>query len=144
MKKFRLLLCGLMVAGFAFTSCSDDDSDGGSGQASLNGRWFYAKEGVSAMGIESLNDWNHEPGCIKDNVEFAANGVFNETYYYEDCDEDKDTGTWSTTGNKLTVSSGGSSSVVEIVELTENILKIRQAQSVGDNTIYDVQVYTRN
>jgi hypothetical protein len=146
MKKFKLLLCGMMVAGFAFTSCSDDDS-APTQQASLTGKWYYSQQGISAFGVDNLQNYSgHAAGCTKDNMELTADGAWKEYDYSASpqCTESVMTSTYTTGNSSITFGTGESAETYEIESLTENTLRIRQAYTQSGQTYYDVETYTRN
>lgn len=147
MKNFRLLLAGLMVAGFAFTSCGDDDSTPAAEQASITGKWFYSQDGFSAMGVDNLSNYDgHTAGCTKDNMELTEANAYKEfDYSGEACTESVVTSTYTRTPNSITFGTGENAEVYEIESITATTLRIRQLESTtGGQNVYWVETYTRN
>lgn len=137
----KVLLFGLSLAALTFTSCSDDDGD----SASIEGKWYYSEQGVSANGAEVLTDYmDHEDGCEKDYVEFLADGVFKDVdYFNSDCETFIDETTWSRSGNSLTIGEGEDAETATIATLSGSTLKITTSETIDGQTINYVEVYTR-
>lgn len=145
MKNFKVVLFAVIAAGFSLTSCNKDD--GNDDKASINGKWFYSQEGIGSNGQEVLVDYtDHEANCSKDFVEFLDNSVFKDTdFYNSSCDNDTETSQWSLNDNNLTIGTGGDQVVVEVVNLSNDELKIRSvSEAVNGQTVYDIVVFTRN
>ncbi|MCR5860898.1 hypothetical protein LRS05_01500 [Flavobacterium sp. J372] len=138
-----------MVAGFAFTSCSDDDGDAPAQQASITGKWYYAQQGTNFMGqdVGFTNYPFHTQGCEKDNMVLGTDNSYKE-YEYETaatgCTEEEVLSSTYTMGNSsITFGTGASADTWEIESVTENTMRIRQAQTMEGQTYYEVQTYTR-
>jgi len=137
-----------MVAGFAFTSCSDDDGDAPAQQASITGKWYYEKQGYSAMGsdVGMSNYSGHAANCTKDNMELTDGGAWKEYDYASSpaCTESVETSTYTRTSNSITFGTGEAAETYEIESLTDNTLRIRQQETLNGQTVYWVETYTRN
>lgn len=148
MKKIKLflLIAGLGLSTVSLTSCnSDDSSDPVESLATVEGKWYTYKEGISANGVENLQTYQHTAGCTKDHVELVAGGVFKDREYWgTGCELDELTGTWTKTGNNMVVTVDGIASDVEIVYLTATEMKVRSLETMNGQTFYDVTVFTRN
>ena len=139
MKKILLFVSFLAIS---LTSCSKDDdssSDGGSTPAAIEGKWAFSKEGAIVGGNETLFDYAHECATKKDYVELVAGGVANDVYYPSDCVAETTTGTWTRSGNNVTLNVGGISQTAEIVVLDATTLKVKYTES----GMTMLQVYTR-
>ncbi|AXG72721.1 hypothetical protein DVK85_00125 [Flavobacterium arcticum] len=138
----KVLLFGLSIAALTFVSCSDDDGDSSSTSASIEGKWYISKEGVSVNGQEVLQDYDdHEPGCEKDYVEFLANGDYKYVdFYNSDCDSYVEETTWTKSGNSINTGDGEDGT---IVILTASTLKITYAETFEGQTVNYVDVFTR-
>ncbi len=119
-------LIGLGLAVALFASCSDDD--GGIDKNKLMGKWYNVS--TNANGETELYD-DHEV-CGKDYIEFASGGIFRSVDVYG-CEgtaavSDTETGTYTTSGNKLTVGFSGENvegeDTVTVTKLTASELKI--------------------
>ncbi|MGQ2983980.1 hypothetical protein [Flavobacterium sp.] len=147
MKKFTLLLA-FVAAGFAFTSCSDDDSNSTQFSASLiGGKWQHEKTGFRVMEQETLEDYTHSEGCSKDYVEFLEDGVYKWVVYNGDnnCDEVVRTETYMKNGETLTVGEGEEFESFKIEELTETQLRTKTIymEQEGSATVYQIDTYIR-
>lgn len=142
MKKITILFVSVLSLGLALTSCSKDDdssSDGGSTTAAIEGKWAFSKEGAIVSGNEVLVDYAHECSTKKDYVELVAGGTVNDVYYPSDCVADVTTGTWTKSGNNVTITAGGFTQTAEIVILNATTLKVKYTES----GMTMLQVYTR-
>lgn len=136
MKKILLLFVSTLVLGL--TSCSKDD-DSSSDSSNIEGRWEYFQEGTIVGGTETLVSWDHECTTKKDYVELLSGGVMKDMVYWDDCIDDVVTGTWSRSGNNLTVALGSESVSAEIMILDSTTLKVKYVEG---GTTY-VQVFKR-
>lgn len=143
MKKMRLLLCAFMVCGLALTSCGDDDGNAVT-EGALEGKWFYAQEGITSNGQEILHDWDHTTGCSKDYVEILTGGVYRDVTFWDECVEEVTTTTWVRNGNTVTAGTGEDAMVLNLVSVTDTTLKVTWNESVGGQTLTYVTVFTRN
>jgi hypothetical protein len=138
MKKITILFVSVMSLGLALTSCNKDDDSSSSSSASLEGKWIYSKEGVVVSGNEMLVDYSgNESGCTKDYTLINANGTLTDVDYDSfdtPCEVFTDNGTWTRSGNTVTVTFGGVASVTEILTLTSSELKIKDAE--GGITVF--------
>lgn len=108
MKKTILMLVAFVSMGMLTSSCGgSDDSSGGSTSGNLVGKWEYFQTGYTASGQDVLEDYIHNADCSKDYVEFFANGAINEMTYEnifgETCYESFGEGTYTKSGNNLSV-----------------------------------------
>lgn len=134
MKKILLLFVSTLV--LSLTSCDKDD-DGDS--SSIEGKWSYFQEGTEVNGQEVLVNYVNDCSTKSDYVEILAGGVFKDVYYYDDCTEEVDTGSWSKDGSNITVSFNGFSSTGQILTLDNSTLKVK---STVEGEIY-IQVFKR-
>lgn len=138
MKKFKQLVLLFLVATVTLVSCDKDDDN----EASIEGSWEFSQESNDAGVLEA---YEHTAGCNKDYIQILAGGAFKsfvyETYGTVVCEESIYTAIWSRSGNNLTVTNSGESSTIEILELTNTTLKVKEVDSV-DNSIY-ISVFTR-
>lgn len=148
MKNFRLLLAGLMVAGFAFTSCGDDDSTPAAEQASILGKWDYAQSGMNGAGMDiGFENYDHEAGCSKDHMELAEGGVYKDYWYgpATECTETVETSTYSLGNSSITFGTGEGAETWEIESVTSSTMRIRKLYSASEaGNIYEVETYTRH
>lgn len=145
MKKITILFVSVLSLGLALTSCSkDDDSSSSSSATGVEGKWKYVKEGAIVSGQEVLMDYvNDAPQCGSDYIEILANGTAKDVYFYTDggCTSDIATGTWSKSGNTMTVSFEGVTESAEILTLNSTTLKVKYTDS--DTGMEMLQVYAR-
>ncbi len=139
--KNRSLLFALVVSiGLFATSCSDDDNDGET-LIPLAGKWNITKVGSAVGDQEFLIDApENEPGCSKDYLNLKIN---NDVEYgdYDSTDSPCQltikTGTYSRSHNNLTTTKDGETKVQDIMNLTLNELKVKDATGV-------ISVYERD
>jgi hypothetical protein len=125
----KLLFAGLVLA-FGLSSCSNDDAPA----ASIVGKWNYSKEGFVMNGQEYLSDYDgNETGCQKDYLQVNSNGSFSDVDYDSSstpCEMFSDTGSWSKSGNTLTITYPGEPAMnAEIMVLTSTKLKVKIEES---------------
>lgn len=106
------------------SSCSKDDNKA----AALEGKWEFAKIGSMVGTSEFLIDFPHTPGCDKDYQEFLAGGVFRGFTFDNTgsgCETFQDNGTWTRSGNMITITIDGENEQGEIMSLTGSTLKVK-------------------
>lgn len=96
MKKYLYLFFVALFAtmSFSLTSCGDDDDEPNGGNGNIVGTWK-----VETMKVD--NDW-----WQVDYVRFNENGTYESVAvvsFMGEIDTEKDSGTWSKNGNKLTM-----------------------------------------
>ena len=129
MKKFSVLLLSVLFVSFSFTSCSsDDDNNGGAGDATLVGSWEFSKSGYLVEGEEILEDYDHwAPECGLDHIVFNANNTgFAVEYdiWDDECEEWEDAFAWTLNGDVLTIEDDEDSAELDVIELTGSTLKV--------------------
>ena len=151
MKNLKLLMlaAALSFSAVSVTSCSSDDSspvtEEQQQEAIFEGKWYVSKEGVSVNGFENLQNYQHTAGCTKDHSEFVAGGTFKDREYWgTECEVDELTGTWSKTGNNVTVTIDGVARNFEIVSMTATEMKARELVTMNGQSYYDITVFTRS
>ncbi len=120
MKKLVLLFVAVASISSALVSCSkNDDND-----ASIVGKWEFYQEGVKIEGEEFLELYVHDCATKKDYTQFFDNGTLNDVYYWDDCEEDIDNGTYTKSGNSLTLTIDGVTTNGTIKKLSGSTLKV--------------------
>jgi len=137
MKKVIILFVSALALGMAFTSCNNDDDSPAPTPASVEGKWNFSKISETVNGVTSPEeDYGHEPGCNKDYIELKAGGVFNEANYSgSNCALDLSTGTWSKSGNIITITLGGVGVSGEVVSVSSSVLKVKFSEIGTTNVI---------
>lgn len=137
MRKVSILFVSALALSMAFTSCSNDDDSPPSAPPSVEGKWNFSKISETVNGVTSPEvDYDHEPGCIKDYIELKAGGVFNEASYSgSNCALDLSTGTWSKSGNIITITLGGVVASGEVVSVSSSVLKVKFSETGTTNVI---------
>jgi hypothetical protein len=146
MKKIKLLVSTLAVAGL-LASCSDDSTERTiSAQPPITGKWYYSQQGQSINGEDFLADYtSHIPGCSKDNIVLGTDNSYRRNDYSEQtCQEVSTTSTYLVDNNFITFGTGAEANTYEIESVTANTLRLRQAEGVDGVTVYLVETYTRN
>lgn len=145
MKKVILMLVAFVSMGMLTSSCGgSDDSSGGATSGNLVGKWEYFQTGYTASGQDVLEDYAHNPDCSKDYIQFFANGAINEMTYEnifgETCYESFSEGTYTKSGNNLSVTLYDETGSVTIKTLSATTLRI---ESIVENGYSEVSVYKR-
>lgn len=131
MKKTKMMLAGLFGAAMLFTSCSSDDSSSSS-SSSLVGKWNFDTVQYSAAGQSAPEEpyEDNEPGCAKDYLEFKEDGTLIEgDYWSSECTLETSTGTYTKSGNKVTITFDGESSTATIMSVNDSQLKVKTTET---------------
>ena len=141
MKKISALLV-LFSLTLIIASCSKDKDS-----ARLEGKWEFSKEGTMFGSLEILLPYEHAEGCNKDYIEMLAGGVYRDFSYEnmgEDCELFTEEGTWTRSGNTITVVTDGDTFVAEILSLTKTTLKVKTIfEEEGEDVIYVTEFVRR-
>ncbi len=139
MKNRSIIVALALTFGLFATSCSDDDNEGET-IVPLAGKWSISKVGSTVNGQEVLVDApQNQAGCDRDFLELKTDNSLNEGDYdstIAPCTLFTDTGIYSRSHNDLTTVIDGVTRVQDIVNLTLNELKLRDASGA-------IEVYTR-
>ena len=137
MKNQSMLPVLALCLGLFAASCDEDN--GGETLAPLAGKWNITKVGTVVNGEEQLVDApQNEPGCQKDYLELKLDNTVIEGDYDSDispCALDTDEGIYSRSHNNLTTVIGEITETKDILNLTVNELKLRDAN--GTIEVYD-------
>ena len=130
MRKISIVFVLAIVLGTVFTSCTKDDS----GPVNMNfieGKWNFNKSTATSSGFTipySTDYFKNEDGCNKDYIEIKAGGIVKYGDYSLNCVFTGKDGTWSQSGNTITILVNGSSfnGTFDVASLsaTELLLKI--------------------
>ncbi len=130
MKKISILFLLTLILGTVLVSCTKDDS----GPVDMNyiaGKWNFNKSTATSGAFTipySTDYFKNEDGCNKDYVEFFADGTAKYGNYTAACAFEEKTGTWSQSGNTITISVTGTTfnGTFDVASLsaTELLLKI--------------------
>ncbi|MBF2708008.1 hypothetical protein [Flavobacterium soyangense] len=130
MKKISILFVSALTLVMIFTSCTKDDS----GSVDLNligGKWVFNKSTATSIGITipySTSYFKNEDGCNKDYIDFLTGGAVKYGDYSLNCVFNGRDGTWTQSGNTVTInvtsSSFNGTFNVASLNTTELILKI--------------------
>ena len=112
MKSFKILIATVVLSAFTLTSCSSDD-DNVQVPTSIVGKWNYSMEvtqtnvGTSVGPEIIVNYTGDEPGCDRDFLEFKADMIVRKGVYNQNvqnvCTEDAIAGTYTKTGDNITI-----------------------------------------
>ncbi len=136
MSKLSVLFVAALALGMSFVSCDkDDDKD-----AAIEGKWYFSKIAITG-GTDATPeiDFPNECSTKKDFIELKTGGVSIEGSYDSECVLDQYTSTWSKSGNTLVLD--GES--VEILTLTNTIIKVKSSYTDLDETVSVVITLTR-
>lgn len=111
MKKPIILFLFALILGTVFTSCTKDDS----GPVDMNfigGKWNFDKSTATSGAFTvpySTDYFKNEDGCNKDFIELNTLGVARYGNYTSGCAFEEKLGTWSQSGNTITIAVTGTS-----------------------------------
>lgn len=111
MKKTNILFLLVLILGTVLTSCTKDDS-GPVDMKYIQGKWDFNKSTATSGSFTipySTDYFKNEDGCNKDYVELIAGGVAKYGNYTSGCAFEEKTGTWTQSGNTITISVTGTS-----------------------------------
>lgn len=137
MKKIKVVLATLVIAGLTLTSCSSDDSSGTA--ASIVGKWNETKSVIRVSGQNVTQTYENEPGCDKDFVEFKAGGTMDKVVYFKNasnaCEADAETAVgYTKTDDALVINGGFYEGTYEITKLSGSELRIVTEDNLGGAT----------
>ncbi len=139
MRKQSILLALVFSISFFTFSCSNDDNDGET-LAPLAGKWQISKIGTTVGSTETLTDApQNESGCDHDYMELKVDNTVIEGDYdstLAPCAITTQSGIYSRSHNDLTKVINGITTVQDIVNLTLNELKLKDANG-------NIEVYIR-
>lgn len=111
MKKTSILFLLTLILVASFVSCTKDDS----GPVDMNyiaAKWNFNKSTATSGAFTipySTDYFKNEDGCNKDYIELNAGGVAKYGNYTSGCAFEEKTGTWTQSGNTITISVSGTS-----------------------------------
>ena len=144
MKNALKLTALFLLVTLSFTSCNkSDDNDGSTTSGNIVGKWNFSKEGGIVNGQEVLGDYQHQTGCAKDNVEFKSNGSVVSTEYSTNCAASTFTASYAKSGDTVTVTTSGDSTVLTILQLDSTTLKVKYTDTFEGTTTTYVELYTK-
>lgn len=130
MKKTRILFFMALILGTVFVSCTKDIS-GPVDVSYIEGKWNFNKSTASSSGFTipySTDYFKNEDGCAKDYIDILPAGIVKYGNYKPNCVFEERIGTWSQSGNNITIAVANSSfnGTFKIASLsaTELILQI--------------------
>ena len=139
MKNRSLLAVLALGLGIFITSCNDDENEGET-IIPLSGKWSISKVGTIVGTTETLIDApQNQSGCDRDFMELKIDNTVIEGNYdstIDPCALFTDTGIYSRSNNNITKVIDGVTTVQDIVNLTFNELKLKNADGI-------IEVYTR-
>ena len=130
MKKISVLFVSALILGTFFASCSND-VNGPVDMSLIKGKWNFNKS-TATSGVITIpyptEYFKNEDGCNKDYVELNTGGTAKYGNYTTACAFEEKNGTWSQSGNTITIAVTGTSFNgtfnVASLSATELILKI--------------------
>ncbi|MDI1316648.1 lipocalin family protein [Flavobacterium sp.] len=135
----KLFYFASIVCVTLLTSCS---SDSDSNSASIVGKWEYLQEGIKVGDNENLMPYDHFNGsCGKDFLEFTSNNQLLHNEYDANCELNTyNDGTYTRSGNTISVNDGGEVVNATIKELTSTTLKYYVPSTDGTTAVTRVLV----
>ncbi len=149
MKTFKILIATVVLSAFTLTSCSSDD-DNVQVPTSIVGKWNYSMEVTqtnvgTSVGPEIIVEYTgDEVGCDRDFLEFKADmsarkGVFNKNVQNV-CTEDAIAGTYTKTGENITINLPVMAEETEEYNGTFKITKLNSTQLSLEKKFVDGEV----
>ncbi len=143
MKKIKVVLATLIMAGLTLTSCSSDDSSGTA--ASIVGKWNETKTVTKISGSTVTQTYENEEGCDKDFVEFKAGGTLDRVTYFtnasDDCEASSQTGVgYTKTDDVLVINGSIYEGTYEITKLSGSELRVVTEDNTG-GTSFTTTIY---
>lgn len=111
MKKTTILFVLVLILGTGFSSCTKDDS-GPVDMSLIAGKWNFNRSTASSSGFTipySTEYIKNEEGCNKDYIEIISGGIIKFGDYTTACVFEEKVGTWTQSGNTITIAVLGSS-----------------------------------
>jgi Lipocalin-like domain len=128
--KRSMLFASVLGMVFLGSSCNNDDNEGES-LAPLAGKWSFSKVGTTVNGVETLIDApQNQTGCERDFMDLKPDNTVVQGNYdstIDACALFSDNGIYSRSHNNLTRVVEGVTTVQDIVNLTLNELKLKEA-----------------
>ncbi|MFD1602584.1 lipocalin family protein [Flavobacterium artemisiae] len=136
MKTRKILFVLALSLGVFATSCSNDDNEGET-IVPIQGKYNLRQTGTIVNGQEVLIDApQNQAGCNLDYLELKlSNTAVMGDYNGTQCALTETTGTYVRSHNDLTITVGNTSSVSDIMNLTNKELKIKD-KATGIITVY--------
>lgn len=138
MKTIKLFAAALLMGAVSFSCSSDDDENTLGGD--LTARWNPTKTVVKISGESFTENYENQPGCAKDYIEFTDANMVNNVIYFdpagaETCAEDAEPAQpYTRNENNLVIGGGEYGGTYEITRLTSSELRIEQTSTAGGLT----------
>ena len=138
-----ILMLSLIV--FVFSGCSDDDNPASAGSESLIGVW-KATTSTTSYGSESSPDSTESFTFIEGLVEFTLTLKDDNTWtavFIVFGLTDNSSGTWSVSGNTITVKETGEADDTFEYSISGNNLTLKSSETIDSYTTFEVVVYAK-
>lgn len=140
MRKVSILFVSILILATVFASCTKDDS-GSVDMNLIEGKWVFNKSTATSNGFTipySTDYFKNEDGCNKDYIDIKTGGIVNYGDYSLNCVFVGKDGTWTQSGNTITIAVTGSSfnGTFNVASLssTELLLKINGTYAGNSGT----------
>jgi hypothetical protein len=142
MKKVILIFVWVIIFVTVFTSCTNEGGNGPVNISLIEGKWNFNKSTATSSGFTipySTAYFKNEDGCTKDYIDILSGGIVKYADYSLNCALIEKDGTWTQSGNTLTIQVNGSSFNgtfnVTTLTATELVLKIDGTYSGQSGTL---------
>lgn len=148
MKKLSFLSF-IMVITISLLSCESDSGDTNNNDNLLIvGKWIPTKIGtILDNGHEQLSEIPNAGKCESDLVEYSSDRSFSHLLYEfqnNKCISNTNKGTWLLKDKMLTaIQNGEDPNLLEVLELNESTLKLKQTLQTGSGLLVFISVYKR-
>ena len=131
-------ILSLGAAALLLASCSSDDSGSSIDQSLLLKKWYQVSYTVNG---QTYPYEDHEE-CGKDYIEFKTGNIFRSVDVFE-CEENVDgQGTYSVSGNQITLHNGSQNNTATVLELTAQTFKVQIIYDYDENGTDDTVIET--
>ena len=137
------LILILSLTFLLFSACSDDDPTG-PGADSIVGVWKGVKNTVFYGSLTNPDSSNVE--ILTDDISFTLTIKDDNTYTVEFVFlgvTESISGTWSVSGNTITITEPGEPTVTSDYSISGNTLTITSSETIDGYTIFEVTTFTR-
>lgn len=125
MNQWKIAGIVMLALILGLNACKDKD-DAVEPEVSIVGNWVFQSSTFDGV----KEEYGHSCSSKKDYLEFKANGELKAVNYEEDCSEEMEVGTYSVTGDKVTLRSDDIGTETYTFKISGNTLTLEQPGDV--------------